>query len=177
MLSDKRWEKTNHLLTWDDFRGISNPLSSYTATIKTHLDYQVSYDWKVIQGSCHYWITETEGIAYMSKIESSVKEQGKTYSNLNHEQGHFDLAQTFAKKFTERAERELLNKEFLCPGNDTWQINNEVNQKAEIILNQIRGGLQPVQEDYDTETNHGLYHNEQKKWDRIIEDLLRGSKK
>ena len=171
MFSDKRWEKSNPL-TWDDFRGIPNPLSPYGAFIKTHLDYEVSYDSKIIQGSCHYWVTKVEGISYMSKIESAVKEQSKDYSTLKHEQGHFDLTQTFAKKFTERAQRELLNKEFLCPSNDAGQINNEVSQKAEIILNQIRSGLQPAHEDYDTETNHGLYYDEQKKWNLTIKNLL-----
>lgn len=169
--SDKRWEKS-HPLTWGDFRGIPNPFSPYGASIKTHLDYQISYDWEIIQGSCHYWFTEVEGIAYMSKIESFVKGQNKNNLILNHEQGHFDLAQTYAKKFTEKAELDLLNKKFLCPKNDVDQINNEANQKADIILNQIRGGLQPTQDDYDDETNHGLYYDGQKKWDYTIKNLL-----
>jgi hypothetical protein len=169
--SDKRWEKS-HPLTWEDFKGMPNPFSQYGAFIKTHLDYEASYDWKIIQGSCHYWVTEIKGISYMSKVESSVKEQSKDYSTLIHEQGHFDLTQTFAKKFTDRAGKQLLDKEFLCPSNDVGQINDEVNQKAEIILNQIRGGLQPAHEDYDTETNHGLNYNGQKEWNLTIKNLL-----
>jgi hypothetical protein len=157
MLSDKRWEKSNPLI-WDDFRGIPNPMSPYGAFIKTYLDYEVSYESEIIQGSCHYWVTEIKGISYMSKVES--------------EQGHFDLTQTFANKFTDRAESEFLHKKFLCPKNDAWQINNEVSKKSEIILNQISGGLQLAHEDYDSETNHGLYYEGQKKWNLTIKNLL-----
>jgi hypothetical protein len=171
MLSDKRWEKSNPLI-WDDFRGIPNPMSPYGAFIKTYLDYEVSYESEIIQGSCHYWVTEIKGISYMSKVESSVKEQSKDYATLMHEQGHFDLTQTFANKFTDRAESEFLHKKFLCPKNDAWQINNEVSKKSEIILNQISGGLQLAHEDYDSETNHGLYYEGQKKWNLTIKNLL-----
>jgi len=166
-----RWDESRHL-TWDDFRGIPNPLSPYSAFIKTRIDYQVSYDSKLVQGSCHYWFTKVEGIAYMSKVESFVKEQGRNGYILNHEQGHFDLTQIYAKRFTERAEVELLNNEFLCPDNDAGKINNAANRKAKIILNQISNELQSVQNNYDVETNHGLYYNGQKKWDSIRLKLL-----
>jgi hypothetical protein len=171
MFSDKRWEES-HPLTWNDFRGIPNPLIPYNALIKSHLDYQVAYDWETVQGSCRYWVTEIKGIAYMSKVGSFAKEEGKNDVILNHEQGHFDIVQTFANRFTERAEAALLDKKFLCPSNDSWQISNEVNQKLDTILYQINGGINPMQEDYDSETNHGLYYDGQRKWDSTIKNLL-----
>lgn len=170
-ISDKRWEKSRPL-TWDDFLGIPNPVMPYNAYIKTRLDYQISHDWIITQGSCHYWFTKVEGIAYMSKMESFVKEQGRNDFILNHEQGHFDLTQIYAKRFIEKAESELLNKEFLCPGNDAGKISNEANAKAKVILNQVVNGLQSMQDNYDTETNHGLYYDGQKKWDSTIKNLL-----
>jgi len=171
MFSDKRWEKA-HPLTWNDFRGIPNPLSPSGAFIKMHLGYHVSHDWEIVQGSCHYWLTKVEGISYMSKIGSFVKEGSRNDVILNHEQGHFDLTQTFAKRVTERAELALLDKKFLCPNNDSWQISNEVNQKMDTIIHQVNSGIQPMQDDYDTETNHGLYYDGQRQWDSVIRNLL-----
>ena len=169
--SDKRWEKSNPL-SWYDFRGIPNPLSPSGAFIKMHLGYHVAYDWETLQGSCRYWVTEVEGIAYMSKVGSFVKEGGRNDVVLNHEQKHFDLTQTFANRLTERAELALLDKKFLCPNNDSWQISNEVNQKLDTMLYQVNGAIQPMQDDYDAETNHGLYYDGQRKWDSVIRNLL-----
>jgi len=177
--SDKRWEKTNHLLTWDDFRGIPDLWLIATgngAVIKADLKHETSYELEMVQGTCHYLFTKVEGIAYMSRIESWANPIMKSFYTLQHEQIHFDIAEVHAEIFNQRVEHELVNQVFLCPvGSDSWfqsKIKMEANAQATAILNQIREQMWFMQEVYDVQTNHGEDYEQQKAWEYRIRDLL-----
>ncbi len=179
IFSDKRWEKTNHLLTWDDFRGIPDLwliANGYGGVIKADLKHETLYELKIVQGSCHYSFTKVKGIAYMSRIESWVNPTMKSFYTLQHEQIHFDIAEVHAKIFNKRVENELLNRVFLCPaGSDSLfqsKIKMESNAQATVILNQIRDQMWFMQEVYDVQTNHGENFAQQKAWEYRIRDLL-----
>jgi len=179
MLSDKRWEKTNHLLTWDDFRGIPDLwliANGYGGGIKADLKHETLYELKMVQESCHYSFTKVEGFAYMSRIESWANPIMKSFYTLQHEQIHFDIAEVHAKIFNKRVENELLNRVFLCPvGSDSLfqsKIKMEANAQATAILNQIREQMWFMQIVYDVQTNHGEDYAQQKAWDNRIRDLL-----
>jgi len=177
VLSDKHWEETSHLLTWDDFRGIPNfNAINNGAQIKTDLKHQTSYDWKLVQGSCHYWFTKVEGIAYMSRMESWVRPDQKYFWILQHEQTHFDIVQIHAKRFNERVENELLNRVFLCAGgSDSWsegKIKIAAYAKVTAILNQVKKDISLMHKAYDGQTNHGGYSGEQKRWEYMVRDML-----
>jgi hypothetical protein len=177
--SDKGWEKTNHLLTWYDFRGIPDLWLIATgsgAVIKADLKHETFYELEIAQGSCHYSLTKVEGIAYMSRIESWANPIMKSFYTLQHEQIHFDIAEVHAEIFNQRVENELLNRVFLCPvGSDSWfqsKIKMEANAQATAILNQIREQMWFMQEVYDVQTNHGENYAQQKAWENRISELL-----
>jgi len=179
IFSDKRWGKTNHLLTWDDFRGIPDLwliATGYSAVIKADLKHETLYELEIVQGSCHYSFTKVEGSAYMSRIGSWANPIMKSFYTLQHEQIHFDIAEVHAEIFNERVKNELLNREFLCPvGSDSWfqsKIKMEANAQATAILNQIREQMWFMQEVYDVQTNHGEDFVQQKAWENRISGLL-----
>lgn len=179
MFSDKRWEKTNHLLIWDDFRGIPDLwliANGYDGVIKADLKHETLYELKIVQGTCHYSFTKVEGFAYMSRIESWANPIMKSFYTLQHEQIHFDIAEVHAKIFNKRVENELLNRVFLCPvGSDFWfqsKIKVESYAQATAILNQIREQMWFMQEVYDVKTNHGEDFAQQKAWEYRIRGLL-----
>ena len=179
MFSDKRWEKTNHLLIWDDFRGIPDLwliANGYDVVIKADLKHETLYELKIVQGTCHYSFTKVEGFAYMSRIESWANPIMKSFYTLQHEQIHFDIAEVHAKIFNKRVENELLNRVFLCPvGSDFWfqsKIKVESYAQATAILNQIREQMWFMQEVYDVQTNHGEDFAQQKAWEYRIRGLL-----
>jgi len=95
---------------------------------------------------------------------------------VRHEQIHFGIVEIHAKKFNERAEKELLNRVFLCPGgSDSWsesKIKIAANAKVTFILNQIRNEIPLMQKAYDEQTVHGMNHEEQKKWEYMVRDML-----
>jgi len=169
------WEKSRSL-TWNDFRGIPNLNSPYLAWVEGDLKYK--YEWKTENsGTCKYRFTKAEAVAYFSKIESWVKEKGKTDALLKHEQGHFDILEIHAKKFNERANRELLNHAFSCPGRNglvsEGTINNAAKAKVATIFNQIMNEMKLMEKNYGSQTNHGLNSFAQGKWDSKIRLLLR----
>ncbi len=179
-ISELRWEKTR-LLTWDDFRGIPDlgaiALKHHGAVIKSDIKYQISYETKIVQGSCHYWFTKVEGIAYMSRIESWANPMiTSSYRSLQHEQTHFDIAEVHARIFNERVKNELLNQEFLCPvGSNSWfqsKIKMEANALATAILDQIKDQLRFVQNAYDVQTEHGRDYEKQREWEYRIRDII-----
>jgi len=179
IFSDKRWEKTNHLLTWDDFRGIPDLWLIATgngAVIKADLKHETLYELEMLQGTCHYSFIKVEGFAYMSRIGSWANPIMKSFYTLQHEQIHFDIAEVHAEIFNKRVENELLNRVFLCPvGSDSWfqsKIKMESNAQATAILNQIREQMWFMQEVYDVQTNHGEDFAQQKAWDARISGLL-----
>ena len=177
VLSDKHWEEKSHLLTWDDFRGVPDYTAlSYGAAIKADLKHQTSYETKITQGSCHYWFTKIEGIAYMSRMESWVRPDAKSFWALQHEQIHFDIVQIHAKRFNERVENELLNQEFLCPGGiDSWSESKTkiaAYAKVTAILNQAKKDVSLMQKTYDEQTNHGMNNEQQKSWENMVRDML-----
>jgi len=179
IFSDKRWEKTNHLLTWDDFRGIPDLWLIATgngAVIKADLKHETLYELEMLQGTCHYSFIKVEGFAYMSRIGSWANPIMKSFYTLQHEQIHFDIAEVHAEIFNKRVENELLNRVFLCPvGSDSWfqsKIKMEANAQATAILNQIREQMWFMQEVYDVQTNHGENYAQQKAWESRISELL-----
>ncbi len=175
--AELRWEKSRPL-TWDDFQGIPDLRATVAgAGIKADLKHKTIYEWKIIEGSCHYWFTEIEGIAYMSKIESWVRpDQRNSLWGLQHEQKHFDIVQIYAKKFNQRVENELLNRVFLCPGgSDSWsesKIKIAANAKVTAMLNQVRNQIPLMQKAYDEQTNHGMNNEQQKRWEYMVRDML-----
>ncbi len=176
ILSDKHWEQNSHLLTWDDFRGVPNYTAlSYGAVIKADLKHQTSYEAKITQGSCHYWFTKIEGIAYISRMESWVKPDQKFFWTLQHEQIHFDIVEIHARKFTQRVENELLNQKFLCPGGiDSWSESNTkiaAYAKVTAILNQVREDMWLMQKAYDEQIRMD-YDYQQKRWENMVRDML-----
>ena len=178
--AERRWEKTNHLLEWDDFRGIpdlwSIVVDGSTAAIRSDIKHQTLYEWEIIQGSCHFWFTKVEGTAYMSRIESWVKPGMNSFSALQHEQIHFDITEVYAEKFNKRVENELLNRVFLCPvGSDWWsesKIKTAANAQVTTILNQIKKQMYLMQKTYDEQTRHGINYEEQNRWQYMIMNRL-----
>lgn len=137
----KRWCQ----LTWDDFRGIPQPFSSYGAVISSnvYLEYDSStarYNAYAGQNDIHSW---TKG--------------GQSDYALNHEQYHFNISELHAR---------LLNKYIIDnPGkSEHWY---------QLQLEMFRSDLDLMQDRYDRETDHSTIFDRQRRWEYQIDSLLR----
>jgi len=116
---------------------------------------------------CQYQITQIESYGRFHKKQSWVREEVKSDPNvLNHEQGHFDIMEVYARK----TESALLLKIFECPDG----IYNESVIKREIrkLADGIGKKVQEMHDRYDDETDKGSNLAKQRSWDGKINSAL-----
>ncbi len=165
-----RWDE-NRKLTWGDFQGFTFA-SPYNAATSWNVPFE--YYWESSNEGCNYKFSKILATANFEKSKSWVKRGQEADWLLNHEQGHFDMAQIFAEEFNERAQSELMGKEFSCPGgiNNSNAINNQARNQVQSIFSQEHQKALQMNSRYDTETNHGMNNNKQIEWDKKIQSLL-----
>lgn len=141
-------------LTWDDFRDLPNPRSSFNATIFSSLSIEGSAS--ISEGE----IVQNIGVkVYMLPSQSWVK-NANSYAN-NHEQRHFDLTRIAADRMiTKLKNLDLKPKLFEATLNDIYlDAHREMNR---------------LQELYDHQTRHGLDKEAQSNWNQAIRKALAG---
>jgi len=166
-----RWDE-NRKLTWGDFQGYAFSAPYYALT-KWYVPFE--YNWELSnEKGCHYKFIKISATANFDKGKSWVKKGQEADWLLNHEQGHFDMARIFAEEFNERAQSELMGKEFSCPGgtNNSNIINNQAMNQVQNIFGQEHQKALQMNKHYDAETNHGKNNSKQIEWDKKIQSLL-----
>lgn len=141
-----RW--SSNRLTWADYKGKPNPNSDAAASTTTYL--MISYN----IGNNHF------SYRIESKF-SKTRSWGlhKTAYILRHEQGHFDIAEIFARKLHKKMSEYNFNKK-------TYQ------KDLKKIYQDILDEKEELQNSYDRETNHSINKEKQEEWNRKIEKLL-----
>ncbi len=147
------WDSSRKLI-WEDFQGtVADTEYKAETHWRIYYDFQVSLLNKMPLLSGYTVRTE------FRKDKSWVKEVGGSDQLLRHEQGHFDLAEVYARKF--RAQLDTLSF-------STSNYRMEIDSLFEIILAQC----DDEQNIYDVETGHGLKVTIQEDWLEIIQKEL-----
>ena len=135
-------------LTWADYQAQPNAESDAAASTTTFLSIQ----YNITRNSFGYKIESR-----FSKTRSWALH--KTAYILRHEQGHFDIAEVFARK---------LNKEM-----SEYKFNKKTFQKdLKKIYEKVTAEKEKLQNEYDEETNHSINKKKQKEWLIKIEIML-----
>jgi Bacterial protein of unknown function (DUF922) len=142
-----KWDAAKKL-TWNDYKSKPDPYSDAAASTTTVL----SIDYKISQNGFDY------------KIESHfIKSRSwglhKTDYILSHEQGHFDIAEIFARKLHKQMSEYRFNKK-------TYQ------KDLKKIYEDLTDEKTEMQNDYDRETRHSINKEKQAEWLKKIEELL-----
>ena len=135
-------------LTWSDYKASPNPYSDAAASTTTYLT--ISYN-----------ISSTD---FSYKIESRFSKTRswglhKTPYILSHEQGHFDIAEIFARKLHKKMTEYRFDKK---------GYEKDLKKIYQDILDEKR----EMQDDYDKETNHSINKEKQEEWLNKIAKLL-----
>ena len=139
----------NRRLTWSDYKASPDRNSDAAASTTTYL--MVSYS---IRNSDFSFRIESK----FSRTRSWGLH--KTPYILAHEQGHFDIAEIFARKFYKDLKEYKFNKR-------TYQ------QDLKKIYQDILDEKEIMQNNYDRETNHSINRENQLEWLKKIEKLLK----
>jgi len=142
-------------LAWTDFKGAMPFGMLFDAQSYSGIGYsytpvrkgdRVVIEWKVE--------------AYFDPAVSWVRIDGGSDNLLKHEQGHFDIAEIFARDL-----RQKLNAVNLDLGN--------VEYFMESYLADVLEDMRAYHDAYDRDTHHGTDQDEQKHWDTMIKKELK----
>ena len=140
-------------LTWADFKGTPDPASTNAALTSSAITLSTEYSNKQIKYvvNCKF-----------NKLLSWVRVKNDYI--LNHEQGHFNIAEAHARLLFKNLSEYKFNSR---------TANADVNRiYAETMKEHVN-----MQKQYDLLTNHSLDSTEQKVWDAKIDSILGGLQK
>jgi hypothetical protein len=135
-------------LTWNDYKASPEPGSDAAASTTSYL----AIEYNITSNSFGYKIQSR-----FSKTRSWGLH--KTNYILSHEQGHFDIAEIFARKLNKEMSEYRFNKR-------TYQ------QDLKKIYQDILDEKEKMQNDYDKETNHSIKKEKQAEWLKKIAKML-----
>lgn len=141
------WSSTKRL-AWSDYKASPDPNSDAAASTTTYL--MISYK-----------ISDTHFSYAIESKFSRTRSWGlhKTAYILSHEQGHFDIAEVFARKLNKKMKEYVFNRR-------TYQ--KELKKIYQDILNE----KEEIQNRYDKETNHSINKEKQAEWLKKIVKML-----
>jgi len=142
-----KWDD-NKRLNWSDYKGKPDPNSDAAASTSTYLviDYNISQNKMTYKIQSMFSRTRSWGLH-------------KTDYILSHEQGHFDIAEVFARKLHKKMSEFKFDKR-------TYQKN------LGKIYDEVVEEKTEMQNDYDRETRHSINKEKQAQWIKKIEKLL-----
>lgn len=141
------WSATRRL-TWADYKAQPDPYSDAAATTTTVLEVEYSFR------------NNSFGYHIRSRF-SRTRSWGlhKTDYILSHEQGHFDIAEVYARKLHKNLSEYRFNKKTYQK--DLRKIYEDITEEKE-----------ETQNDYDRQTRHSINKNRQAEWLKKIENML-----
>ena len=144
------WKSTPKL-TWGHFKG-EPPDDEVIVDEDAECYCDILYGYSFKGGKFTFWVK-----AVFRPSKSWVKEGKQNDELLNHEQGHYDLAEVTAR---------LVRKKFKALGT-----NPSDDEIAKAYAEAFKEG-KDLQEQYDKETKHGTDKTKQAEWDKKIKNKL-----
>jgi len=140
--------KRDRKLTWKDYEAQPDPNSDAAASTSTYLGIEYNFNSKSFSYTieCSFSRSKSWGLH-------------KTDYILEHEQGHFDIAEYFARKLNMKMKHYQFNKA-------TYE------RDLKKIYKDIVDEKEEVQDEYDLETDHSINKEKQAGWLRKIGKML-----
>ena len=146
-----KWNE-NRKLTWDDFKAEPLKMGSTVAMTTTHLGFSYSFANSKITYKIDCWFDKNKSWGFV-----------KNDWILKHEQGHFDIAEIFARQ--------------LYKSVSEYQYDKTTFQKdLNAIYKSVVEGKEKYQQQYDAETDHSRNKTKQEEWFKKIETDLKENK-
>ena len=136
-------------LTWNDFKGSPDPSSNNAALTNSTITVEFGYNNK---GLTHSIKCRFNKLLSWGRIRNDYI--------LNHEQGHFDIAEAHAR---------LLHKNLVEYKFNSKTVSEDINRIHKDAMKQHV----TMQKEYDYSTNHSLDTALQNVWDKKISALLK----
>lgn len=156
-------------LVWEDFQGPvpANVADERVATTAASLSWSNAYSIAWSRDTCAFRITRIDSAALFHPDASWVRPGHLTPAVLEHEQGHFDIARIFQRRFEVQA-RPLVGVSRECRGRSqraaSRYAEREVAHLIGSIYDEVWRQYRAEQDAYDDETRHGIETAAQASW-------------
>jgi hypothetical protein len=177
--ADIEWNPSR-VLTWDDFVGPvpANADPERVAATAASLSWSYAYALEQSPEACAYRILDIQVAATFHPDESWVRPGHRSAAVLSHEQGHFDIAELYKKRFEDDT-RELVASVRECRGRNERKISRfverDLNDLIGSVFDEIWRAYRARQDVYDEETRHGMNAQAQASWTEQLESLRQPS--
>jgi len=172
--------RSDRPLSWDDFEAAvpRNAEAVRVASTASSLAWSYAYEIEWSQRGCSYSIVKLDSVARFLPDRSWVRPGHRTDEILEHEQGHFDIAQIYNEQF-KAATRNLVGSAMKCNGQSERKaarlVESEIARLVGGTYEEVWRQYQLRQESYDSETRHGIDREAQSRWTRTIAQSLQVS--
>ncbi|MFZ0184225.1 MAG: hypothetical protein WBV92_05230 [Nitrosotalea sp.] len=163
------------MLTVEHFLGISDNNDPYHAKSRTGIQYFFSHTLDEDKKRFKVKVEDIWTRAYFFPSQSWLKLEvtGGIHlpELLKHEQGHFDMAEKFSRKFDRKLKNEFRKKTFVFHKKITI---DPIDSTSKIIQNYFVEINEQVEDEhaiYDKETNHGTIIEQQEKYNMRFSGL------
>lgn len=147
-------EIRNRDVVWSDFTGEVDPKSQWDAW--TYWVTTYSYSRPVFEGNT---VRVTLTVRLFLRADSWVKEGKKNPRLLKHEQGHYKIGRICANEIEETINSMTFDR-------------NNYQKQIDTAYWEIIERYKALNKQYDVETNHHKNEEQQKIWDKKLNDLL-----
>lgn len=145
----------NRKLTWEDFKGSPESVSNLNIGAQTYCGFGFQTNYVTVFTKAKIFVRNT----FTCNLSWVRPDQRDRADLLEHEQGHFDLCEVYARQLREKLQEKRLT---------VFNLNTEANA----IFQDVYALYLDRQELYEKETNHGLDRQKQIEWARTIGDEL-----
>ena len=168
------WSK-NYFLKWSDFTADPNhsAFEDSSSNIKYHHTWTVRSE--MTNGKIFYLIDRINISTLFFRHLSWVRKQNSSDNLLNHEQGHFDLAESIKLKIIQSIENKFRDKTFPTRGQNEEQRKQFAREDSGIMisaeLEKWQKFLTEKRHQYDMDTEYGQNLEKQLEYDEIFKKL------
>lgn len=168
------WSK-NTYLTWLDYKAEPNPgaFDDVSSIIRYRATWRVNSE--SIENAILFFLEDIHIVTEFLPHLSWVREMCVTPELLNHEQGHFDLAELLRDHITTHIRHSLCQKRYRVEGkNDEQQKQFAKEHSSRIIAAELEHWhiyLESKRSEYNLKTNFGNDHTVQSTFDKQFAQL------
>ena len=151
---DIEWT-ANRKLIWEDFKGSPKTISNSNSAAQTYCGFGFQTNYVTILTKTKIFVTTT----FTCNLSWVRPDQKDRLDLLEHEQGHFNLCEIYARQLRRKLQEKKLT---------VFNLNTDAN----IIFKDVYALYLDRQELYEKETNYGLYRPKQIEWTNTISSEL-----
>ncbi len=163
----------DHPLTWDDFQGEPPVVPGEEgARIAVRFGFAFEYlpSFDPLSGRWKAHLTKVTVTNVMDRSKSWVLPVQKTPELLNHEQKHFDLNEVYRRLAEAELQKHVCRLEAV--GATEKDAKENLGGMIGDVLDKFDKKCDEVEDQYDTETDHGRNAEQQAEWDKRIAGWL-----